>query len=1026
MKIRNYENFLFESILPEKIFSLNEKTTMKNYLSVEFNTEKICNIYPKMEEVIGLKIKQKYNKLTLVIGKDLEQEAKMFSEHIKTLTDNLSEVVSKAGSRITFVFSEEKNFYLFPTNSEVPDDVINQNVKIESFEQYENYKIQDINILNDKVSIVLFNKKYDKIQNIVLLDISQIFSDFKAEKTDTPKVKRTRHIKGYITKEQMDKCGNEMDVQGKYSATLALYDFELQPSIAGIMTDGLYSFNVDGKECQILAEFKYDIDMSSNLEKTQIIMQCLLYLKRFEVKGLPIPEIILIGDRNECALFTYDYVSKYLNDKEVDWTAGGSNFHIKNPNLLTKLLSEEFKPFPFNIDDDFNFSDVVNKIKELAKDSKSKTKITAGNISTAFHSFISKVLHKDVKLSANEKVNLFIQILINSDDNYLHPSKPEIVSKSFGAVKIDRKQYQSLMSHYDGFHYTNEEKDKLVGVSDMIILEEDRRKQGEYFTPDILTLKADEYLSRYLGGDYKDKFYVWDCAAGMGNLTRNFKYAHLFQSTLHKSDTQTMEQSGINPEATKFQFDFLNDELGKLPSELMEAIKSNKPILFYINPPYMRAGDIGATVKNLQDIITKKGESDTKISDEMKNDNWGGSSSNLYSQFLYRIWRMKKERNLTNLYLGVFCPELFLSGGSYKKFREKFLVDFEYLNAFLTPASMFSDVANNWGILFSVWKSGKNVNNTEFNVDVFDKSLSDDTELTVLKDKSLYNLDNEIEASKWVREKTKELKTTKNVPQLTSALNIKNGGYGSIPENYIGYLFNKSNQVMTNSQQVAIFSVPYAYANGVPIIKENIFEISTLFTSRRLISGSYDTWINHMSEYLAPNEKHPQWEQFKYDSIVYSLFDSKSQQSSLRDIDYKSKIWNIQNEFFWIPVDKMSEAIKQSSYTELYNDIKTFGKQRYVASLLYDQGIYNKLSEDAKFVLDRATAIVIKSIPQRKIAQEENSKLCAYAWDAGWYQIKAIIDTVKLDSGLIKDFSTVYKEFGDRLRPLIYELGFLK
>ena len=552
-----------------------------------------------------------------------------------------------------------------------------------------------------------------------------------------------------------------------------------------------------------------------------------------------------------------------------------------------------------------------------------------------------------------------------------------------------------------------------------------KKYEGEYFTPDILTLKADEYLSWYLGDQYKDEYYVWDCAAGTGNLTRNFKYTNLYQSTLHNSDLQTMKQSGINPEGTKFQFDFLNDDLDKITDTLMDAFKENKKILFYINPPYATSGNFSNIAA--EETQNKSLVSDTKIKTEMQKADFGRCVENLYAQFFYRIWKIKKQFNLTNLSIGIFCPELFISGGSYDKFREKFLKDFKYENGFLTPASLFSDVSKSWGILFSVWNSGKSKNLNDFSVEIYD---TDEEGLNIENKgtKILYNLDNKKEASKWVREKIKGIKTTKDIPQMTSALNIKTKGEmrGSLIPNSLGYFYNDGNNVKSNNQNVSIFTSTFSNGNGVSITKPNIFEVVTLFTSRRLISGHYDNWVNHQAEYLAPNEEHSEWEQFKYDSIVYSLFDSKSNQSSLRNIDFQDKKHQIFNEFFWVPLDKMKEAIRQSSNQDLYKDIQLYGKQRYVAELLYEQGIYDKLSDDAKYIIDEATKYVIKSIGVRDVVDRSRPELNANSWDAGWYQLKGISSEIVAHKSDIRNIMDVYKEFGDRLRPLVYELGFLK
>ena len=97
--------------------------------------------------------------------------------------------------------------------------------------------------------------------------------------------------------------------------------------------------------------------------------------------------------------------------------------------------------------------------------------------------------------------------------------------------------------------------------------------------------------------------------------------------------------------------------------------------MFLINPPYATPNINGNNSES------KEGISDTTTSKGMKSDDWGSSSQNLYSQFIYRITKFQ-ERN-KNIKLGVFCPPLYLSGGSYEKFRTNFLANFVYRKGFL-------------------------------------------------------------------------------------------------------------------------------------------------------------------------------------------------------------------------------------------------------------------------------------------------------------------------------------------------------
>ena len=100
------------------------------------------------------------------------------------------------------------------------------------------------------------------------------------------------------------------------------------------------------------------------------------------------------------------------------------------------------------------------------------------------------------------------------------------------------------------------EKEELVSIIDRLIEDETRKRNGEFFTPTIWVDEAHSMIGEEFGSDWREKYVVWDCAWGTGNLTRNYKFKKLFCSTLHKSDIDTANQMGINPEAVKFQYDF--------------------------------------------------------------------------------------------------------------------------------------------------------------------------------------------------------------------------------------------------------------------------------------------------------------------------------------------------------------------------------------------------------------------------------------------------------------------------------------
>lgn len=295
-----------------------------------------------------------------------------------------------------------------------------------------------------------------------------------------------------------------------------------------------------------------------------------------------------------------------------------------------------------------------------------------------------------------------------------------------------------------------------------------------------------------------------------------------------------------------------------------------------------------------------------------------------------------------------------------------------------------------------------------------------DQNLEVIKTsvKTLYNTDDVEPASEWVKKPLKGMKTH-DVPQLTSALRYNQNGGGSVVKDFLGYMVNNSNNVYKSGQAVFIGSSTFSMAHGLSIHSLNLFRCFSLFSARKIVKGD---WLNDKDEYLAPNEKHESFDQFTIDSVIYSLFNNSSEQSSLRQIEYKEKLWDIKNEFFWMSVDKMKELADQNGYDELYNDART-SSDRHVYKLLFgEEKIYDKLSLDAKAVLDKATELVERSMELRQVMANDENHL--NSWDAGYAQLKLVWKEYFQEE--FKEFRQLYKNLEDRMRPLVYELGFLK
>lgn len=481
---------------------------------------------------------------------------------------------------------------------------------------------------------------------------------------------------------------NEKDVENTYRHNF-LKKFKDMEITSPFGCDG---FGVSkSSKVRTLMEFKDNINLSNKSDLVKVLTQSVFYIKRFYDKGIIPPSTIFIGDRNECLTLHVNDVIKYL-EMDLNWSVPPSSAHTISDLFLAMMKDENIKPFVY---DSEHFLDCIQKVKDLTDNVQRKVLVTDKNITEVFRYFDEKVLIKN-KFTTNERANLFVQILVNKDDNYLHPVKKRktVVSKSLGEVPVvTREAFEAFFNHFSS-SYTPSQKHKLAAVVDRIVEDTTRRKQGEFFTPAIWVDKAHEYIASVYGEDWKEKYIVWDPAWGTGNLTRDYKFKELYVSTLNQSDIDTTNQMGYNPEAVKFQYDFLNDDYEKLPVGLRNAIESGKEIIVLMNPPYGTAKNGGNKVGN-----NKIGIAYSVIGKKMKVEKYDKSSAQLYGQFIYRLINEMTGK----FHLAFFAKSSYKTSVSFQKLRNDMKEKLKFKKGFLFNASNFDSTSEKWGVDFSIF-----------------------------------------------------------------------------------------------------------------------------------------------------------------------------------------------------------------------------------------------------------------------------------------------------------------------------------
>ena len=307
---------------------------------------------------------------------------------------------------------------------------------------------------------------------------------------------------------------------------------------------------------------------------------------------------------------------------------------------------------------------------------------------------------------------------------------------------------------------------------------------------------------------------------------------------------------------------------------------------------------------------------------------------------------------------------------------------------------------------------------SKFKHDLVD--IDENGDIVVIGSKEIYNTDGLKTLKDWLKESEPKVAKT-DFPNMKSALNVVENGKQFL-EGSIGTLFYHSNDVYQSTQNVWLCSGVASSVQNVSfhrsILPSNFLRITTAFSARKLIEA---TWINIKDNFLAPDETNPNFNQFAYDSVIYSLFNTSSNQSSLRNVNYKNKMWQIPNHFFFMSKEEIKNLANENNNDECYEDVTNESEERFVYKFIEENK--DKFSKEALDVLEFAKDLVRKSFKYRKVFNDDNQNYQINNWDAGWYQIKGVLKVYMKDE--LKAFREVYKKLSEKLRPMVYELGMM-
>jgi hypothetical protein len=749
----------------------------------------------------------------------------------------------------------------------------------------------------------------------------------------------------------------------------------------------------------------------------QMFTQLLHYVQQALNNGEEVPPFLCVIDTRKAAIMKTADALPLLNNKKqpIKWGKSASGYTQEALDVVSAYIGTYLVSFKIETHEEEFISTIKNAIKS---GDIIRTQITPDNLKQVFDKWVGMIGVEIKEVAAEEYALLFFADIMSDGTVSTHANLPaELLHKSGAPVfSLGGKIYE--LGNKEGYRQfwaiyhrppQQEYRNYLLERRDSLIPIDERSFKGAYYTPLAVVDKAYDKLTETLGKNWQEKYIVWDMCCGVGNLeVKHSNPRNIYMSTLDQADVDVMKATKTCVAATRFQYDYLNDDItddgkidysltNKIPAALQQAIKEGKKILVLINPPYAEAG-------NAMGNEGKSSVAKTKISEKVKND-YGKASNELFIQFIARI-----AIEIPTATIAMFSKLKYITAPNFEKFRQNW--NSKYLGGFAVHSKAFDGLKGNFPISFLVWetnqRSKKKVEISEVITDVIDKNAKP------IGEKTFYNLPTDTFLNVWLQRpkpSTEEIVPLKNaVSVYDKVVHLKKWS-----ENAIAYMWCDSNDFQKASTMTALFSSVWGQGHGFYVNKENLWQAATIFTVRRVIKP---TWLNDRDQFLQPTE--PLTNEFKTDCLMWMLFNGSNLTASANNLEWNGKQWSIVNHFIPFTEEEVNAPDRFES------DFMV----RYMAALPSLRGAGGgPFSDEAKAVLAEGKKLWQAYFSHTDV-HSVREELKLNRPDVGWYQIRKALQARNASGDFapvsFTPFETAYKTLTEKLQPIVYELGFLR
>jgi hypothetical protein len=514
----------------------------------------------------------------------------------------------------------------------------------------------------------------------------------------------------------------------------------------------------------------------------------------------------------------------------------------------------------------------------------------------------------------------------------------------------------------------------IIDRRDLLVPQNIREMKGSFFTPAIWADKSKEYLARVFGDNWQEEYYVWDCAAGTGNLLAGLSNEYnVWASDIEQGNVETMQalidiDDNLNLlPGHVFQFDFLNDSFDKLPVELKKILddsEKRRKLIIYINPPYAEAANHGSR-SNKAEVASAH-----KVSEKYK-DTIGRAINELFAQFFIRIYHQLPDAKLAS-----FSTLKYINSQNFIKFRESFKA--EYKAGFICRSDTFDNVKGKFPIGFLIWDLENRKDIIQIQTDI------------LLADDNVYEC-----CQKGVKNFYAFSKNTFIIDWLRTVFDKKSETIGFMRIQGVDFQQNNTIFITNHPSEADIRE-----SKITNITKSNLIEMCIYLAVRQCIET---TWLNHNDQFLYPNDGYKTDIEFHNDCLIYILFHGKNNIRSSSGANH------------WIPFTEKEVGAKEKFDS---NFMSEFLKGRVLsaeAQAVLDAGRELWRYYHVKTRNNRTVSVNASYYDIREFFQGRNEK--------GTMKTKSDDETYNALLAILRE---KLRALAEKIQPKVYEYSFLK